>query len=286
MRSKDLLIGLCRAAGEGLEEELAGLVRAASDEIPNITNQKKVEAQWVYWIRDADAKQALASFLEKTPLDVGTIFHIAPQDKHAVLTVIVRETGLWVGLCVPPGATVDRRNLAAKLTHAWERERLLAQLSGLSGALLTLGTTSTPAEQLDDKALVSLAESLNKDPNALMIGQTVGVDVALEMGPALVEEVRERMAQTIALYRFVAWTRDNDLIDATKQLQAQKKVQRRRQAHHFARGESVRFVAGMFAGRHGVVEGVDTKSQVKVTLGKMSIVVPGADLAAAQASRS
>ena len=61
MKVKDVMVGLCDLAREGLEEELSGLTRAASDEVPNITNHKKVDAQWIYWFRDADARKRLAS---------------------------------------------------------------------------------------------------------------------------------------------------------------------------------------------------------------------------------
>ena len=47
MKTKDVVIGLCSHAETGLEAELEGLQRSTSDEIPNITNQKKVDSQWV-----------------------------------------------------------------------------------------------------------------------------------------------------------------------------------------------------------------------------------------------
>ncbi|RYF03904.1 MAG: hypothetical protein EOO40_11735, partial [Deltaproteobacteria bacterium] len=103
MRNKEALVALCTAAAAPLEQKLAGLVRAASDEIPNITNQKKVDAQWVYWFRDAAARQSLASLLSKTPLDENMIFHIAAQDKHVTLAVVMRSDSLFVDLRLAVG---------------------------------------------------------------------------------------------------------------------------------------------------------------------------------------
>jgi transcription antitermination factor NusG len=79
------------------------------------------------------------------------------------------------------------------------------------------------------------------------------------------------------VYRFCAWTRDNDLIDAGKQIQ-EEKAQKRRQATAFNPGDRVRFVSGLFTGKLGVVQETDTKAQVKVRVGKMSVVVAGSEL--------
>src|SRR5262245_25664348 len=98
MKIKSALVSVCDNAQKGLEEELKELGRAASDEVLNIVNHKKVDAQWVYWFRNEEARKALAIFLEKTPLDQANIFNIAAQDKHVCLAVVLRQSGLWVGL--------------------------------------------------------------------------------------------------------------------------------------------------------------------------------------------
>lgn len=85
------------------------------------------------------------------------------------------------------------------------------------------------------------------------------------------------MDALLPFYRFAAWSRDNDLIEAGKKIQ-EEKAQRRRQATHFTTGDKVRFIAGLFVGKLGVVQGIDTKAQVKVQVGTMSVVVAGGDL--------
>ena len=68
--------------------------------------------------------------------------------------------------------------------------------------------------------------------------------------------------------------------DLASQIQ-EEKAQKRRQATQFTTGDKVRFIGGLFSGKTGVVQGFDTKAQVKVLVGKMSVVVPGTDLAPA-----
>ena len=82
----------------------------------------------------------------------------------------------------------------------------------------------------------------------------------------------------LPLYHFAAWTRDNDAIEAGRQLQEEKA--QRRQAHAFEVGDRVRIRSGPFAGKIGLVHGTDTKARVKVKIDVMAIVVPGEDLVA------
>ena len=282
MRNKDAMLALCDAACIGLKEELAGLGRASSDEIPTIVNQKRVEAQWVYWFRDATARKSLASFLEKTPLDQANIFNIAPQDKHVNLAVVMRNTDLWIGLRVASGAVVDRRNLATKLGNSWEREHFLSLLKELpDGALMgfqnnAIGTADVTLEHLGE-----FADQLVSSDQAWLIGSSIDVSEAVQLSGELVDDVRRWLGALTPLYRFTAWTQENDLIEANKQIQ-EEKAQKRRQATAFTPGDRVRITAGLFTGKLGVVQETDTKAQVKVLVGKMSVVVPGDTLTPAR----
>lgn len=282
MRNKDAMLALCEAASAGLETELAGLSRASSDEIPSIVNQKRVEAQWVYWYRDAAARQSLASFLEKTPLDQANIFNIAPQDKHVTLAVVMRLTELWIGLRVAAGAVVDRRNLASKLANSWEREHFLSLLQDMpDGAIMGFEDGEIPCAEVTLEHLVTLSEALNTSDKAWVVGSRIDVAEAVQLSAELVDDVRRWLGALTPLYRFTAWTQDNDLIEANKQIQ-EEKAQKRRQATAFNKGDRVRITAGLFSGKLGTVQETDTKAQVKVLVGKMSVVVPGDTLTPAR----
>ena len=278
MRNKDAMLALCDLAQQGLEGELQGLSRAASDEIPNIVNGKKVDAQWVYWFRDQAARTSLASFLEKTPLDQGSIFNIAPQDKHVTLSVVLRQQDIWVGLRVAAGAVVDRKNLASKLGQSWEREHFMAVLAEVpEGALMGFEDELKSVQEITPDILANYAERMLTHPAAFLLGHTMKAEEVVALNKELADHVHRWIGLLAPLYRFTAWTRDNDLIEASKQIQ-EEKAQKRRQATNFTKGDRVRFIAGLFTGKLGVVQETDTKAQVKVLVGKMSVVVPGSDL--------
>jgi len=278
MRVKDQMNALCDAAARTLGEELAGLDRAASDEVPNISNHKRVDAQWVFWFRDKSARDALASFLEKTPLDQAIIFNIAPQDKHATLAVVLRAEALWVGLRIAPGAAVDRKNLAAAMGKAWQRENLVALLADLpDGAVCGLDGALAPAHEVGVDSLANLPQELGDKERAWSLGHTIPAEEAIELGADLADHVGRWLGALAPLYRYAAWTRDNDHIDVGRQLH-EEKVQKRKQAAGYAIGDKVRIISGLFSGKTGIVQEVDTRAQVRVRVGKMSVVVSGTDL--------
>lgn len=278
MKVKDAMVALCERAAVDLDDELVGLARATSDEIPNITNQKKVDTQWVYWLRGPDDRASLASFLERTPLDQATIFNIAAQDKHVTLAVIIRESGLWIGLRVASGAVVDRSNLASKLAKSWERERLLELLDELpEGAAVGSENQQTPTREVTLELLRTYSELLASEGPPWLLGHNIPAAETTELGTELADHVGRWLGVLAPIYRFVAWDRDNDFIEANKQIQAEK-AQKRRQATSYRQGDKVRIVGGLFSGKVGVVESIDTKAQVKVRVGKMSVVVSGHDL--------
>ena len=278
MKVKDAMVALCDRATGSLDDELAGLVRAASDEIPNITNHKKVDAQWVYWFRGPEERAKLASFLKRTPLDQATIFNIAAQDKHATLAVVIRHDGLWIGLRIASGAVVDRNNLASKLGKSWERERLVELLAELpEGAAVGTQEERAPTGDITLAQLDTYGELLASDGPSWLLGHHIPAAQATELGSELADHVGRWLGLLAPLYRFAAWSRDNDFIEANKQIQ-EEKAQKRRQATSYREGDKVRVVGGLFSGKIGVVESIDTKAQVKIRVGKMSVVVSGHDL--------
>ncbi|MEE8408156.1 MAG: hypothetical protein V3T05_00995, partial [Myxococcota bacterium] len=278
MQAKDAMFALCDGATKGLDEELDGLSRAASDEVPNISNKKKVDAQWVYWFRNADVRKALASFLEKTPLDQSKLFDIAPQDKHVTLAVVLRESALWVGVRVASGATVDRRNLAALLHAAADRQRLRAFLESLpDGATIGLDGDEQAVSATDDATIAAMAGRLGQDDPAWLLGHSVPADEALQLGGDLADYIGRWLGALAPHYRFIAWVPGNDRIGLRHEI-AEQKAERQRQALGYKSGDKVRIISGIFSGKVGVVQTIDAKAQVKVQVGTMAVVLSGNDL--------
>jgi hypothetical protein len=272
MRAKDVMLVLCDLAQEGLDQELQGLTRAASDEIPNITNHKKVDAQWIYWFRDTAAREDLKSSLQKTELDQQKLFDIAAQDKHITLAVILEQGNLWVGLRIAPGATVDRGNFAAIMEKTWEREQFVELLKDLPD-----GAHGGSDGELVTTAEMTIDSLATTSEGAWLLGHTLPAQEAIDLGSDLADHVHRWLGALTPHYRFLAWAKTNDHINMGRQIQ-EEKAQKRRRALGYNSGDKVRIISGPFAGKTGVVQDIDTKAQVKVQVGKMSLVVSGSDL--------
>ena len=269
---------LAGQAQADLQDELQGLVRAATDEVPTILNHKKVDAQWIYWFRDEAARKNLASFLEKTPLDEHKLFDIATQDKHLAVVVALRQTEVYIGLWCAHGAAVDRRNISAILHKAWEREQLAELIKGLpEDAFVGAPGKLLPAKEITPQALADLADLLGTDQPAWQIGHSVPATEAIDFGVELADHVGRWLGELLPIYRFLAWDKANDHIDVNKQIQ-QEKAEKKRQALGFGPGDKVRIISGVFSGKLGIVQDIDAKAQVRVRVGKMSVVVSGGDL--------
>lgn len=278
MRAKEVVLALADDAQAPHAELLRGLVRAASDEVPNIMNQKKVDAQWVYWARDQDERAALSSILEKIKLDESALQNIMPQDKHVSLALVLRKTGLWVGLRVAAGASVDRRNLGAELEQATTRAAIAQRLAALpAGATVTGNDHETSSAEVDEALLALHASALEHGHPVWQVGYTLDAAAALALGSGVAAWASERLGALVPLYRFVAWSKDNDHIEVAKQLAAAK-AEARKQSVGYNPGDKARIMSGIFTGKVGVVQETDGKANVKLLVGKMSVVVPGTEL--------
>lgn len=254
---------------------LPGTTAHLSDEFPNIVNNKKVEAQWLYFSRSPEAAHELGKFLEKTELRPDKIFQLAPQDKHAVLAVVLEQTRVRAGFFMHAGAWVDRRNLAAKLHHPWERDKLHAMFAHVQLAFGFEGDTH-PASEWSLEALEALAGQLPEDERRFVLVQEwEPAQVVAES--AMFEAVQTTLHAAHGFYQFTTWSRDNDQTAVGEKIRKEK-ADLRKNATGLKLGARVRISGGMFSGKIGVVQAVDTKANVKVQVGAMAVTVPNDDL--------
>ena len=279
MKTKDVLVSLADAVGGRPGDTFVDLVRGASDEIPNITNQKKVDSQWVYWYRNKDARDALSSLLGKTVLDQASIFTTAAHEKHVILTIVMRNDSLIAGLRIAKSAEVDRNNLIAKLSKPEHAEAFLGLVSqGPDNLVVGPESNLVPCTDLGSpEALHAILEALRGGEEAFFYGLSLTPDAAIELGDGLLEAVASVMDTAAGLYRSVAWARDNDFIGATHEIKREKQEKLKRAAN-FKPGDKVRITKGLLSGKVGVVESVDAKAVAKVSVGQMSLKVSGQDL--------
>lgn len=289
---KQKLLGLARAiAGSVLGADGSPLFIEASVEHPALWNHKQVDSQSVYFSRHQTARKELDGFIDRSKPMASLIDDPTPQHNHVFLALTVSHEMLEVSLRLHPDARVDRQNFERKLDDYYEAERLVGLLSVLpEGYRLGVTPDLQPLSELGGGSLTleALHEVLGKLPpgGALpMPGQLprlfhLGIALPREQasaytGDELAEWISGRLTELAPVYRFLAWSRDNDFVSMRQVLDKEKTVKRQR---GLQKGDRVRVVRGMLAGKDGVVQEVDAKGHLKVLVGKMVVKIDAADV--------
>ncbi|MCK6546499.1 hypothetical protein L6R52_11665 [Myxococcota bacterium] len=278
--AKDKLLALVRAVQTELEEELAGLELGASDEAPTVSNARKVEAQWVFFTRNADDRTKLRPLLQRTDLQAGAgLFDIAIQHQHACLLLRLDNKGLAIGVELATKAKVDRENAAEKLKQAWAREKLVELSKALPGGTSAgFGTDRRDALSVTTVDLESWVEPLSSSDKAFGFEVQLARTEEVLGTEKLIGTIAEQVAAFVPVYRFLAWARDNDVRQVKTAVQKEVAEQKQKRAVTFEPGDRVTILSGLFAGRSGYLAEVDAKGRAKVMVGPVSVGVDAKDL--------
>jgi len=280
---KEKLVALGRElAAVAVAADGSELHREPSTEHPALWNQKRVDAQHLFFSRDPETRNQLDHFIERSRTLASLIQDPSPQRSHAVLAISIDVARLSVALRLHTDALIDRENLEAKTRDEALRAELLATLHALPPPFSAAVGARQPsaASLLDADALESLVSELGRP---LGPGQsrwlTCGRDFAraevLAAGTRTLEQVRGALVGLLPVFHFVAWTRDNDHIGLGQRMRAEAKAKQHR---GLAKNDRVRVVSGMFSGRVGLVQELDARGSLKVLVGKIPIVVDAQDV--------
>lgn len=279
--AKDRILALARALASELEEELADLELGASEEAPSVANGRQVKAQWVFFTRNADARNGLKRFLNKTDLMSGAnLFDIAVNHQHACLILRLDERGFAVGVELASKATVDLDNVAKKLSHEDTRTDLVEILQSLPNhSQLVWRDERTPTIDVTVEQLAALPDALNAHSSTLKFESLLPRDEEILQTEALIGTVEEQVAAFIPLYRFLAWSPENDYAAVKVEIKRQKKTKAKKppESVDLAVGMRVTILSGLFSGRAGYVSEIE-RGKAKVMVGPVAVSVETKDL--------
>jgi hypothetical protein len=254
----------------------------ASVEHPALWNHKQVDAQHLFFSRNEAARRELDAIIDKGKTIASLIEDPTPLRNHVFLSVSLQHGSIDVAVRLHPEARVDRQNLERKIAEHFEREKLVHLLTGL-GAGFVLGVTPslTDAATVDDARLEATLVDLGRPAASLgpqplwVVSTSLPRAEALALGTGVTEWLRERLVSLLEVYRFIAWSRDNDFVSMRETLQKEK-IERRQKG--LGKGDGVRIVRGMFAGQRGVVQEVDSKGGLKILVGKLAVKLDAEDV--------
>ena len=260
----------------------------ASVEHPALWNHKQVEAQHLYFSRNEGSRKELDAIIDRGKSMASMIDDPTPQRNHLLLAATLGEQALELTVKLHPDARVDRENLERKCDDHFEREKLLHLVHAL-GSAFKVGVTPDllPVAELDvgklQEIIAALARPASPAPalpgsaphRIFYVGRAIGRDEAITVGAGIVEEARSAFAALMPIYRFIAWSRENDFLSIRETLQKEKQQKRQK---GLVKNDNVRIVRGMFAGKSGVVQEVDAKGGLRVLVGKVAVKLGAEDV--------
>jgi hypothetical protein len=263
------------------------LAAEPSVEHPALWNHKQVEAQHLYFSRNEGARKELDAIIDRGKSIASMIDDPTPQRNHLFLAVTLTEQAIELSLKLHPDARVDRENLERKCDDHFEREKLMHLVRGL-GPAFRAGITPelAPVTELDEGKLLELVAALGKgsSPQALTlgapqrlfyVGRALPREEASAAGQGLVDVAKQSLMSLMPIYRFIAWSRDNDFVSIREALQKEKQQKRQK---GLVKNDTVRIIRGMFAGKQGVVQEIDAKGGLRVLVGKVAVKIDAEDV--------
>ena len=253
------------------------LACAVSTEHPALWNQRKVDNQQLFFARNAEAREELSSIITKSRTMASLIEDPSPLRNHIFLGVQLCVSGLTIALRVHRDASVDRENFQRKVDDFLAREHVLAALVKLGSAFSIglSGESKIAADSLTDEALQRLSSALRTHDGWFEATHAIERSDAITQGPGVAESVAELLKQLLPPLRQIAWSRTNDFISVNETLREKKEIKKTK---GIQKNDTVRVIRGMFSGKRGTVQDVDTKGGLKVLLGKMTVKLTPEDV--------
>jgi hypothetical protein len=136
------------------------------------------------------------------------------REGRAHLALVVSASEVEVALELPPSASLDAKNLRARLGDPGRNLELRGALEALPEQF-TAGLAAergAPAASLDGAALLSLLDRAASAGRTLRVGWIVPRDVAVVHSSLIDEQLGDALVALAPVYRLVAWAPDNDML--------------------------------------------------------------------------
>lgn len=251
-----------------------------SIEHPHLVNRKQVEAQHLYFSRGEAARRGLDTIIDRARGVASLLDDRTPQRSHVHLAVSLHSDRVEVALRLHSEATVDSQNLLRRCQDPYEFDHLAGLVAALPAGYVGGVTPGlVPARALDrvtlQEQLRGLSATSQQGASLLAFVRTRTRPEALDAGTDITSLLAGDLAALLPLYRFLAWSRDNDFVSVK---QALEQTQSERRQKGIVRGDEVRVVRGPFSGQLGMVKDVDSRGALRLLVGKMTVKLDAADV--------
>lgn len=247
----------------------ARLDHDVSTEHPAIWNQHKVKEQFLYFYREAEARQRISQLNSKGRSIESLVDQPAPWQNHLLLTLIINTDGIQIKLSLHPNAKVDYLNLEKIGDDYFEREKLLHRIHSLNEDFtVSYADKRIVPKDLSDDALVDLIKALKT--SSLEIVRFWSKEEPLVEETAFIEHITNSLSALIPIYQQIAWSTDNDHIgmkDVVKEQEHKTKTK------GLIKGDRVKVTGGLLSGKSGVILEALDKGEAKVQIGTLAMKI-------------
>ncbi len=262
------------ALGKELESLLAadaeGLVFTTTPDHPHIFNKNRVRWLWLYLDRPAEERDALSRVVDKDTSVRQKVEDTVPQHHAAHVGMCVDEGGCSLFFRLHANALLDKRNLLARLGDPAEVQHLAVLLARLPEEFqVVLDNESLDLPRKPD-AVDALRKRLENYSGWLAVERRFSREDSLLAGGDFAPALAQWLPHLIAIWRFGAWSRENDRLKLGRVLKEERKEKVRRQTG-FEEGDKVKVVSGLLTGKEGNVLSIDHKGRVKVQFGRLNM---------------
>jgi len=244
--------------------------------MPNIFNAKSVREMVLYFTRTDAEKKAISPLLDKRISLPDQISDAGEHHRHVTLGVRVCQTGMDVGLMMHSTAWLDVMNLLNRCRESFELSKFVGHLQGLPEGVTFRITPKdeVPVGQITVEHLHKLENAVLNEQFLIVIGRHFDRTDAVVRDAPFVQTCRQLLGALLPVWEFIAWRSVSDYLDVAKDAK-RAKVAAEAAVADIALGSKVRITEGLFAGREGVVTELNFKGNVKILLGKITVLTEG-----------
>ncbi len=266
--------------GDIVERRLAAadvvFARAVTPHTPTVINGRRVAEMALYFSRTDEQKRAIAPVIDRKVSLPEQISDSGEYHRNGFLGVLIRRDRIDVGLMIHSRAWLDVMNL---LNRCREREEEASKLTRMlhlmkPGAVVRVSSdTVVPAARFDESMVARLEDAVMNESFTFFVGYSFAPDDPVVRRAGFADDVAEILSGLVDLWKFCAWKPTSNFLvsAATPASAAVPAVQDDGTVVDFSTGSRVKLTGGLFSGRVGVVQDMDSKGTVKVLIGRVTV---------------
>lgn len=255
------------------------LAQELSTEHPALWNGHRVDSQMLFFSRNEESRRHLDGIISRERTIASLVDDPSPQRNHIFLSLTIDHEGVEIALKVHADASVDRDNLQRKCEDYFQREKLRHAITSLPEEFRIGfgGQEVQPTKALSDEGLVKLIADLPGKNHWFTVGATFGRWDGRLAEADFAQLAAQYLKALLPVMHIMAWSRDNDSLSMREVFKEKASQQK---AKGLQRGDQVRVVRGLFSGKVGEVQEIDSKGGLRVVIGNVPVKLSTEDVVA------